>query len=309
VASRDIARRLRTTTAATPTGLRWDAGDAGGLTYGELHERVDAATAACRRSASAPATGWRSCSATRPSLRRGALGDPAGGAAVVPLLPGLAPDELRHALPTAAHAWPWSAGARRRPSPRSDELPDLEHLVGRRRPGRASVGEELLAAAGDPDGGRARRRRPRGAGLHLRDDRAAEGRDPHPGQPRREPGPVPGRPLRGRAGRRGAARAAAGAHLRAQRRARRLHGGRGLRWCSSSGSTRRRRCARSRSTASPWCSAPRRCTSRGSRRATSTRSTCPQRCGWRSPARRRCRCRSVERFEERRASPSRRATG
>jgi long-chain acyl-CoA synthetase len=93
----DVAKRLRHTAASAPgrTALIWDGGT---LTYGQLHARVDAATAALQELGIGPGDRVALVLGTGPSFVLAALATLRAGAAIVPLLPGLAPDELRYAI-------------------------------------------------------------------------------------------------------------------------------------------------------------------------------------------------------------------
>jgi long-chain acyl-CoA synthetase len=152
----DIARRLRDAATAAPdrTALRWDAGDAGRLTYGELDARVDAAVAVLQARGVGPGDRVALVIGTRPSFAVAALGTLRAGAAVVPLLPGLAPDELRHALADSgartAVVGPERAGD---VAALRGELPDLVDLLVADvevAPDGAERFEDLLATAGTP---------------------------------------------------------------------------------------------------------------------------------------------------------------
>jgi long-chain acyl-CoA synthetase len=152
----DIARRLRTAAAAAPdrTALRWAAGDEGRLTYGELDVRVDAAVAVLQTLGIGPDDRVALVVGTRPAFAIAALGTLRAGAVVVPLLPGLAPDELRHALA--------DSGARTvvvGPERATDvvalrgELPELLDLLVadvEEPPEHTTRFEDLLASAGTP---------------------------------------------------------------------------------------------------------------------------------------------------------------
>jgi long-chain acyl-CoA synthetase len=93
----DVAARLRQTAAERPdhVALRWDAGE---VTYGELHARVDAGTAALQALGVAPGGHVAFVLGTTPTFVEVAAAVLRAGAAMVPLLPGLAPDELRFAI-------------------------------------------------------------------------------------------------------------------------------------------------------------------------------------------------------------------
>ncbi|MFA9432679.1 AMP-binding protein [Egicoccus sp. AB-alg2] len=93
----DVAARLRMTATQRPDhpALVWDGGR---LTYGELHARVDAGTAALQALGVAPGDRVALVAGTTPAFVEVAAAVLRAGAILVPLLPGLAPDELRHAL-------------------------------------------------------------------------------------------------------------------------------------------------------------------------------------------------------------------
>ncbi len=93
----DVAARLRHTAATRPDhpALRWDGGT---WTYGELHARVDAATAALQGLGIGPGDRVAFVLGTTPTFVEVAAAVLRAGAAMVPLLPGLAPDELRFAI-------------------------------------------------------------------------------------------------------------------------------------------------------------------------------------------------------------------
>ncbi|MEX2503235.1 MAG: AMP-binding protein, partial [Egicoccus sp.] len=93
----DVAARLRRSAEQHPdrTALVW----AGGRrTYGELHVRVDAGAAVLQDLGVAPGDRVALVAGTTPTFVEVAAAVLRAGAVLVPLLPGLAPDELRHAL-------------------------------------------------------------------------------------------------------------------------------------------------------------------------------------------------------------------
>jgi long-chain acyl-CoA synthetase len=125
----DLAARLRRTALERPDHPALIAGDRT-VTYGDLHHRVDAATAALQGLGIGPGDRVGLVLGTTVEFVEAYAATLRAGAAFVPLLPGLAPDELRHALadagvrvavigPERAH----DVAALR------DQLPDLEHLV------------------------------------------------------------------------------------------------------------------------------------------------------------------------------------
>ncbi len=152
----------------------------------------------------------------------------------------------RHRRP-AVIAGPRGQADGRRARPRRPPRPRARDRQRGRRPRRGRPRPRRPPRRRPGAGRRPGRRRPRRADVHQRHRRLAEGRHAHPrqpaGQPRAVPGP-PGTPADGR--RRGARRAAALPHLRAQRRARASRSPPAPRCCSSSASTRSRRSSRSR---------------------------------------------------------------
>lgn len=125
----DLAARLRRTAFERPDHPALIAGERT-LTYGQLHARVDAATAALQGLGVAAGTRVALVLGTTIEFVEAYAAVLRAGAAFVPLLPGLAPDELRHALAdagaTVAIVGPERAtdvaGLR-------EQLPDLQHLV------------------------------------------------------------------------------------------------------------------------------------------------------------------------------------
>ncbi len=125
----DLARRLRETAARVPerTALvsataRWS--------YSELHDRVDRATALLQRLGVGPGDRVALVLGNVPAFLEAYAGVLRAGAAFVPLLPGLAPDELRHALADSGTSVA-VVGAERAAEVAAlrAELPDLEHLL------------------------------------------------------------------------------------------------------------------------------------------------------------------------------------
>lgn len=152
----DIARRLPVAAAAGAgrTAVRWAAGEEGRLTYGELDARVDAAVAGLQSLGVGPGDRVALVVGTRPSFVVALLGTLRAGAAVVPLLPGLAPDELRHALVDSG-ARTVVVGPERAEAVAAlrDELPDLVDLLVAdvdAPPADAARLEDLLASGGTP---------------------------------------------------------------------------------------------------------------------------------------------------------------
>lgn len=93
----DVAARLRNAAQrrADHPALLWAEG---ARTYGELHARVDAATAQLQAAGIGPGDRVALVLGTCPAFVEALAAVLRAGAAVVPLLPALAPDELRHAL-------------------------------------------------------------------------------------------------------------------------------------------------------------------------------------------------------------------
>ena len=125
----DVAARLRETAATYPdhVALRWSGGR---RTYAELHERVDAATAALQSLGVGPGDRVALVLGTTPTFVEAACAVLRAGAAMVPLLTGLAPDELRYAIndsgATVLVVGPERAAAL---LDLRDDLPDVRHLV------------------------------------------------------------------------------------------------------------------------------------------------------------------------------------
>jgi long-chain acyl-CoA synthetase len=148
----DLAARLRRTALERPDHPALVAGERT-VTYGQLHTRVDAATAALQGLGVGPGTRVALILGTTVAFVEAYAAVLRAGAAFVPLLPGLAPDELRHALADAGAAvvivGPERADA---VAGLRDQLPDLDHLVvvGARVEGGHDY-EHLLADAGQPE--------------------------------------------------------------------------------------------------------------------------------------------------------------
>ncbi len=125
----DLAARLRRTALERPDHPALVAGDRT-LTYGQLHERVDAATGALQALGVGPGTRVALVLGTTVTFVEAYAAVLRAGAAFVPLLPGLAPDELRHALVDAG-AEVAIVGPERATDVAElrDQLPDLRHLV------------------------------------------------------------------------------------------------------------------------------------------------------------------------------------
>ena len=125
----DLAARLRATAASRPEHPAIIAGDRT-VTYGELHTRVDAATAALQDLGVGPGDRVALVLGTTVGFVEVYAAVLRAGAAFVPLLPGLAPDELRHALVDAG-AVVAIVGPERATEVVSlaGQLPDLRHLV------------------------------------------------------------------------------------------------------------------------------------------------------------------------------------
>ncbi len=125
----DVAARLRETAATYPdhVALRWQGGQ---RTYAELHQRVDAATAALQSLEVGPGDRIALVLGTNSTFVEAACAVLRAGAAMVPLLTGLAPDELRYAIndsgATVVVVGPERAAAL---LDLRDDLPDVRHLV------------------------------------------------------------------------------------------------------------------------------------------------------------------------------------
>ena len=93
----DVAARLRRSAEQHPdrTALVWDGGR---RTYGELHARVDVGTAVLQGIGITAGDRVALVAGNTPTFVEVAAAALRAGAVLVPLLPGLAPDELRHAL-------------------------------------------------------------------------------------------------------------------------------------------------------------------------------------------------------------------
>jgi long-chain acyl-CoA synthetase len=96
-ATLDVAARLRRRAAEHPDRLALVAGDTR-WTYGELHERADAACAGLLALGVAAGDRVTLILGTTPGFVAAFAGVLRAGAVAVPLLPSLAPDELRYAL-------------------------------------------------------------------------------------------------------------------------------------------------------------------------------------------------------------------
>jgi long-chain acyl-CoA synthetase len=148
----DVAARLRRTAAERPDHPALVAGSTS-WTYGELHTRVDAATAVLQELGVTPGDRVGVVLGTTPAFVVAACAVLRTGGALVPLLPGLAPDELRHALADSG-AEVVVAGPERAAEIAAlrDELPALRHLLtsGTTVEG-ADVLEDRMEAAGDPE--------------------------------------------------------------------------------------------------------------------------------------------------------------
>ena len=151
VAPVDVAARLRRTAAARPdhAALIWADGT---RTYAELDTRADAATAALQDLGVQPGDRVAFVLGTTPTFVEAAAAVLRAGATMVPLLPGLAPDELRFALVDSG-AKVAVLGPERGAEVVAlrGELPQVEHLITVDGSIDGSlVWEELLDAAGTP---------------------------------------------------------------------------------------------------------------------------------------------------------------
>ena len=147
----DVAARLRRTASQRPDhpAIVWHEGQ---RTYEQLHDRVEAATAALQRLGVGPGDRVALVLGTTPTFVEAALAVLRAGAAMVPLLPGLAPDELRFALADSGAVA--AVAGQERAATIGDlraDLPDLGHLVtdGVDVAGAPSW-DTLVAAAGEP---------------------------------------------------------------------------------------------------------------------------------------------------------------
>jgi long-chain acyl-CoA synthetase len=148
----DLAARLRRTALDRPEHPALIAGERT-VSYGALHERVDAATAALQGLGVGPRDRVGLVLGTTIAFVEAYAAVLRAGAAFVPLLPGLAPDELRHALADAgvrvAVVGPERAAD---VAALRDQLPELEHLVVVDAEVEGALDyEELLAGAGEPE--------------------------------------------------------------------------------------------------------------------------------------------------------------
>lgn len=125
----DVAARLRHTAQTYPdhVALRWQGGE---RTYAELHRRVDAGTAVLQELGIGPGDRVALVLGTTPTFVEVVGAVLRAGAAMVPLLTGLAPDELRYAISdsqaTVVVVGPERAGAI---LDLRDDLPDVTHVV------------------------------------------------------------------------------------------------------------------------------------------------------------------------------------
>jgi long-chain acyl-CoA synthetase len=148
----DLAARLRRTALERPDHLALVAGDVT-CTYGQLHARVDRVTAALQGLGVGPGSRVGIVIGTCTAFVEVYAGVLRAGAAFVPLLPGLAPDELRHALADAGVSVVFVGPERAEAlAGLRDELPDLDHLVavGTEVEGTLDY-ETILAEAGEPE--------------------------------------------------------------------------------------------------------------------------------------------------------------
>jgi long-chain acyl-CoA synthetase len=125
----DVAARLRRTAAERPDHLAlvWAGGS---RSYGELHERVESGTAALQQLGVRPGDRVAVVLGTTPAFVEVAAAVLRTGACLVPLLPGLAPDELRHALlDSAAQVAVVGPERGRELQELRGELPQLRHLL------------------------------------------------------------------------------------------------------------------------------------------------------------------------------------
>jgi long-chain acyl-CoA synthetase len=125
----DLAARLRLTAERYPDRTALISGDAR-WTYGQLHEQVERATAALQGLDVATGDRVALVLGNTPVFVEVYAAILRAGAAFVPLLPGLAPDELRHALADSG-ARVAVVGPERAAdvAALAGELPELEHLL------------------------------------------------------------------------------------------------------------------------------------------------------------------------------------
>jgi long-chain acyl-CoA synthetase len=147
----DLATRLRRTASERPDHLAV-VFEGGAWTYGDLDARVEEATAVLQELDVAPGDRVALVLGTTPAFVVAACAVLRAGAAMVPLLPGLAPDELRYALADSA-AKVAVVGPERASEVAAlrSALPDLRHLLasGTAVPG-VEVLEDRMDAASPP---------------------------------------------------------------------------------------------------------------------------------------------------------------
>ncbi|MEX1163882.1 MAG: AMP-binding protein [Nitriliruptor sp.] len=148
----DLAARLRRTALQHPDHPALIAGDRT-VTYGELHARVDAVTGALQQLGVGPGDRVAIVLGTTVEFVETYAAVLRAGAAFVPLLPGLAPDELRHALADAEVEFVFVGPERAADiAALRGELPRLRHLVAVDVDvDDAHPYEQLLAEAGEPE--------------------------------------------------------------------------------------------------------------------------------------------------------------
>jgi long-chain acyl-CoA synthetase len=148
----DLTARLRQAATAAPerVALRWADGQ---LTYGDLDERVDAAAAGLQALGVEPGDRVALVLGTSAAFAVAAYATLRAGAVMVPLLPGLAPDELRHAIADSG-ARTVVVGPERADDVAAlrPQLPELTDLVVADAdvPDGAVAFDDLLATAGAP---------------------------------------------------------------------------------------------------------------------------------------------------------------
>ncbi len=156
-AADDLPRRLRRVAEAAPErrALVWQDGES---TYAQLHERVCVGAAALRRLGIAPGDRVGVVLGTTPWFVETVVAVLRAGGVVVPLLPGLAPDELRFALlDCEARAAVVGPERLREVGRLRPQLPAMQHLIGAgvdatSRPAGVLDWEQLLSDAGDAPG-------------------------------------------------------------------------------------------------------------------------------------------------------------
>ncbi|MCC5948183.1 MAG: AMP-binding protein [Nitriliruptoraceae bacterium] len=148
----DVAARLRARAAGSPDALALVSGDVQ-LTYRELHEAADDAAAAVLALGVAPGDRVALVLGTCPTFVAAYAGVLRAGAVAVPLLPSLAPDELRYALAHSSARLAIVGGERLDAVvAAAAELPALAAVVGDVTPAALEAARSELAPDALPDG-------------------------------------------------------------------------------------------------------------------------------------------------------------